>query len=89
MEWLYTSVLALLSILISGNISKSSSGFSAKHNSKDANDIGAKYFENFKGNVLQRKYTIIVNQKTEDCYFVTELIPGRTFKVDFVVCKRY
>jgi len=70
---------------ISGNIPKSSSGFSAKHNSKDANDIGAKYFENFKGNVFQRKYTIIVNQKAEDCYFVTELIPGRTFKVDFVV----
>ena len=89
MECLFTSILASLLILISGDISRISGSFSAKQNFKDTNEIGVKYFENFNENVLQRKYTIIVNQKTEDCYFVTELIPGRTFKVDFVVCKRY
>ena len=86
MECLYTSILASLLILISGDISKSSNSFSAKQNFKDVNESDMKYFENFQGNVLQRKYTIIVNQKTEDCYFVTELMPGRTFVVDFVVC---
>ena len=86
MDCLFTHILATLLILISEGISKSSSIFSAKQNFKDTNEIDVKYFEYFKENVLQRKYTIMVNQKTEDCYFVTELVPGRTFKVDFVVC---
>ena len=86
MECLFTPILATLLILISEGISKSSSSLSAKQNFRDTNEIDGKYFEYFKENVLQRKYTIMVNQKTEDCYFVTELVPGRTFKVDFVVC---
>ena len=86
MECLFAKILATLLILISEGISKSSSSLSAKQNFKDTNEIDGKYFEYFKENVLQRKYTIMVNQKTEDCYFVTELVPGRTFKVDFVVC---
>ena len=86
MKCLFTQILAMLLILISEGISKSSSSLSAKQNFKDTNEIDVKYFEYFKKNVLQREYTIMVNQNSEDCYFVTELVPGRTFKVDFVVC---
>ena len=86
MECLYTLILASLLILASVDMSKSSNSFSTNQNFNDVNKSGMKYFESSQGNALQRKYTIMVQQKTEDCYFVTELMPGRTFKVDFVVC---
>ena len=36
-------------------------------------------------NVLQRKYTILVNQKAEDCYHITNVKLKRTLSVVFMV----
>ena len=34
---------------------------------------------------LQRKFTIIVNQKAEDCYFITNVREKRTLNIHFMV----
>ena len=44
-----------------------------------------KFLEGYKENTLQGKYTIIVNQKSEDCYFIPNLKPEQTLTLDFVV----
>ena len=34
---------------------------------------------------LQRKFTIVVNQKAEDCYFITNVREKRTLNIHFMV----
>ena len=48
-------------------------------------DIQIPYITDKDENSLQRKYTILVNQKAEDCYYVTNVKLKRTLTVDFVV----
>ena len=77
--------LTILNLVV---VSNSSSSFSIDKKGYDdpLNDPGFhKAFAEDNGNSLERKYTILVNQKSEDCYFIPDVKIGRTLTVDFVV----
>ena len=42
-------------------------------------------FEDFKENTFQRKLTIIVDPKKEDCYFISGVKAGISLSVEFMV----
>ena len=78
-------VLVFLSIFKLVQESYCSSSYSINQKFEDPKDDPLKQFEDWKDNTLQRKYTILVNRKSEDCYFVTDVKLGRTISVDFMV----
>ena len=78
-------VFVFLSIIKLIQESYCSSSYSINQKFEDPKDDPLKQFEDWKDNTLQRKYTILVNRKSEDCYFVTDVKLGRTISVDFMV----
>lgn len=76
-------VLAVLKLV---QFSNSSSSFSLdqKFDNDPLNDP-LKAFDEYKEGSLQRKYTVLVNQKSEDCYFISGVRLGQTLTVDYVV----
>ena len=67
-------------------ISNSSSSYSLNEESDyDTLSDPFKDFDNFKENTLQRKYTILVDHNTEDCYFITDVKAGTRLSVDYMV----
>ena len=76
-----------LSVLKLVQESSSSSSYSLNQKFEDPKEDPLKAYEDYKENTLQRKYTVLVNQKSEDCYFITDVKLGRTLTVDFVVIK--
>ena len=76
------AVIVALTIVIYAQISNCSSSFSLNTNLDIENDPA---FASNNENALQRKYTILVQQKSEDCYFITDVKAGRVLTVDFLV----
>ena len=79
--------LITLSVLKLVQESSSSSSYSLNQKFEDPKEDPLKAYEDYKENTLQRKYTVLVNQKSEDCYFITDVKLDRTLTVDFVVIK--
>ena len=77
--------LVLLSVFKFVQESDCSSSYSLNQKFEDPKDDPLKKFEDYKENTLQREYTILVNRKSEDCYFVTDVKIGRTISVEFMV----
>ena len=78
--------MAVVLVLNLVQFSNSSSSFSLdqKFDNDPLNDP-LKAFDEYKENTMLRKYTVLVNQKSEDCYFITDVKIGRTLTVDYVV----
>ena len=83
------AVIVALTILIFAQVSNCSSSFSPQqiysYTNVDIENDPA--FASNNENALQRKYTILVQQKSEDCYFITDVKAGRVLTVDFLVIK--
>ena len=81
------AVIVALTILIFAQVSNCSSSFSPQqiysYTNVDIENDPA--FASNNENALQRKYTILVQQKSEDCYFITDVKAGRVLTVDFLV----
>jgi len=77
--------LIVLSVLKLVHESYCSSSYSLNQKFEDPKDDPLAKFEDYKDNTLQRKYTILVNKKSEDCYFITDVKLGRMISVDFMV----
>ena len=75
-------VIAAFTIVTFAQTSNCSSSFSLNTNLDIENDPA---FASNNENALQRKYTILVQQKAEDCYFITDVKAGRVLTVDFLV----
>ena len=82
MKIICSAVIAAITILTFAQISNCSSSFSLNTNLDIENDPT---FASNKENTVQRKYTILVQQKSEDCYFITDVKAGRILTVDFLV----
>ena len=80
--------LITLSVLNLVQESSSSSSYSLNQKFEDPKEDPFKDYEDYKENTLSRKYNILVNKKSEDCYFIPEVKLGRTIMVDFVVLKK-
>ena len=80
------AAVAVVLVLNLVQFSNSSSSFSLdqKFDNDPLNDP-LKAFDEYKENTMLRKYTVLVNQKSEDCYFITDVKIGRTLTVDYVV----
>ena len=80
--------LITLSVLNLVQESSSSSSYSLNQKFEDPKEDPFKDYDDYKENTLSRKYNILVNKKSEDCYFIPEVKLGRTIMVDFVVLKK-
>ena len=70
-------ILCLISSVINDNNSPAPS-------SNDP-DVQAVFAVDENERSLQRKFTIVVNQKAEDCYFITNVKEKRTLNIHFMV----
>ena len=83
------AALIALSLLKLVQESYSPSSYSLNQKFEDPKEDPLAKFEDYKDNTLQRKYTILVNKKSEDCYFITDVKLGRMISVDFMVCYNF